>query len=643
MLRNLPRTSCSTVFLKDLFAGWPHNSLFRASIFRPICLFVAMELEEIIKPYSLAPDSGAKRGASESLQGPGGNAKRHQNDVGAAAGDAGGLQGKVFVEDLPDEIDASAVEKILEQADEVHVEEITEASIRRCAAQLERRVKKNQHDRIKFASNPEKWIKSEVDLDEEVKRWTQIAASPSLFPLLFESGAFDILTSVLSHANTDLAIDAVEVLSELTEADSVMEAPDPQAVVDQLVGGHLPEMVIDLLCRLKEDGSEDDALGISSCLSVVENLLELQPSLATTLAQTQKLPAFLFRKIRPPPPPAAAAGNPPQGAAAVSGFVADGTRLHAAEVLAALLQQLQPQEKSQIGGRTGADGVDRLLRAVAPYRKKDPESAQEEELVLNLFDCLCSLLLVESNRELLGKQQGVELMLRIIKERRYFTPQAVKSLDFALMDSASNCTTFVERLGLRFLFSMFLGKVKEGGHKPKKPDDLIEHVVSLINSLLKNCTGTPIARVLNKFQENGFEKIERLLELRETYAKRVQKTLNAPHVTKEMEEINKEMGVDAEERRYLDACEAGLSVLQQIDCIVVRLTNAGNAMVRLRLMDLMRMKNISPGDVEAVIKEFAEHVDEQASAQKQELLTLVKYFNDAWKEEEEEEEEEEDE
>lgn len=75
-----------------------------------------MELEEIIKPYSLAPDSSAKRGAPRSLQGP---PKRHQNDIAATAGDAGALQGKVFVEDLPDEIDASAVEKILEQADEV--------------------------------------------------------------------------------------------------------------------------------------------------------------------------------------------------------------------------------------------------------------------------------------------------------------------------------------------------------------------------------------------------------------------------------------------------------------------------------------------------------------------------------------------
>ncbi|KAL8427448.1 hypothetical protein Efla_003895 [Eimeria flavescens] len=621
-----------------------------------------MDLDEIIKPYSLAPDAG-KRPASESQQAAG--VKRHHADNGAlAAGEVNGVEGtkgkKIILEELPDEVDASTVEKILEQADEVHIEEITEASIRRCAAQLERRLKKNQHDRIKFASNPEKWIKSEVDLDEEVKRWTQVAATPSLFPLLFESGAFDILTSLLSHANTDLAIDAVEVFSELTEADSVMEAPDPQAVISQLVGGHLPDIVIDLLCRLKEEGSEDDALGISSCLSVVENLLELQPSLATTLAQAQKLPAFLLKRIRPPPAAGAAAAGAPQAAAAgVSAFVADGARLHAAEVLAALLQQLQPPEKSQLGARTGADGVDRLLRAVAPYRKKDPESAQEEELVLNLFDSLCSLLLVESNRELLGKQQGVELMLRIVKERRFFTPQAVKALDFALMDSPANCTTFVERLGLRSLFSLFLGKSKDGGYKPKKPEDIIEHVVSIINSLLRNCTGTPIARVLNKFQECGFEKIERLLELRETYAARVRKANigGKAEVTEEMQEIDKEMGVDTEERLYLDACEAGLSILQQLDCIIMRLTTAGNAMVRMRLMDLMRMKNIDHQAVEKIVKgmcmgafpcklstcllsEFAEHMDEEAETQKRDLLTLSKYFDEAWTTQEEEEEEE---
>ena len=131
------------------------------------------------------------------------------------------------------------------------------------------------------------------------------------------------------------------------------------------------------------DGSEDDALGISTCLSVIENLLELQPSLAKTFVQAQKLPAFLFKRIRPAAAAtaaaaaAAAAGSGSGGAAAVSAYVSEGTRLHAAEVLNTLIQNLNAEDKVQIGARNSTDGVDRLLRAVAPYRKKDPESAQE--------------------------------------------------------------------------------------------------------------------------------------------------------------------------------------------------------------------------------------------------------------------------
>lgn len=77
-----------------------------------------MELEEIIKPYSLAPDNGKRPGS----EGAGGSSKRHHTDNGHAAADAtsgGGQDGKLLVENLPDEIDASVVEKILEQADEV--------------------------------------------------------------------------------------------------------------------------------------------------------------------------------------------------------------------------------------------------------------------------------------------------------------------------------------------------------------------------------------------------------------------------------------------------------------------------------------------------------------------------------------------
>ncbi|CAE7247529.1 Ctnnbl1 [Symbiodinium natans] len=43
-------------------------------------------------------------------------------------------------------------------------------------------------------------------------------------------------------------------------------------------------------------------------------------------------------------------------------------------------------------------------------------------------------------------------------------------------------------------------------------------VTSIVQSLCRYCTGTPVARVLNKFVENQFEKLERLLEMHEDRA-----------------------------------------------------------------------------------------------------------------------------
>ena len=47
--------------------------------------------------------------------------------------------------------------------------------------------------------------------------------------------------------------------------------------------------------------------------------------------------------------------------------------------------------------------------------------------------------------------------------------------------------------------------------------------MSIISSLLKNCTGANKQRVINKFTENDFEKIDRLLELYFKYSEEVEK------------------------------------------------------------------------------------------------------------------------
>nr|CEL64151.1 TPA: Beta-catenin-like protein 1 [Neospora caninum Liverpool] len=504
---------------------------------------------------------------------------------------------------LPDEIDEETVKKILDQADEMHVEVLTEANLRRAVAQLEKRIKKNQQDRIRHAEDPEKWIKSEVDLDEEIKRWKQLAAEPGLYPLFIETRGLELLLSLLNHSNQDIQLEVLDVLAEFTDADTLAECENPQDILNKLIEHQLPELTVDTLQRINEENGEDEQRGVSHCLSIIENLLELEPSLAGKFTKFHRLPNWLLRRVRNP-----------VGSQTAAAF--DFNRIYASELLVIILQN-SAEARETIGSKQGGDAVDRLLRAVAVYRKKDPESSQEEEMAQNLFDALCSLLLVPANKELLGKQQGIELMLRII---------------------------FVEKLGLKFLFSIFMKKARPSQQKKRnkaqeKQDE--EHAVSIINSLCRGCSGIATARVLNKFMENQCEKLERLLELHDAYQARIdaflakreegEKDEDADDLTKQVciSDLGPLWGleIDEEERKYLDACDQGLFTLQQIDSIIVRLVNMGNALVTKRLVDLLNMKSIDTMQIHKVV---TEHMDEKAATERVGLLHLLKRFEEIY-------------
>ncbi|EPT30741.1 beta-catenin family protein 1, putative [Toxoplasma gondii ME49] len=521
---------------------------------------------------------------------------------------------------LPDEIDEETVKKILDQADEMHVEVLTEANLRRAVAQLERRIKKNQQDRIRHAEDPEKWIKSEVDLDEEIKRWKQLAADPALYPLFIEARGLELLLSLLNHSNQDIQLEVIDVLAEFTDADTLAECKNPQEILNKLVEHQLPELTVETLQRINEESGEDEQRGVSHCLSIVENLLESEPSLAGKFTKFHKLPNWLLRRVR----------NPVGGQPTAFDF----NRLYASEILVVLLQN-SAEARESLGAKQGGDAVDKLLRAVAVYRKRDPESSQEEEMAQNLFDALCSLLLVPANKELLGKQQGIELMLRIVKERRFFCSQAIKVLDFALLACPPNCQIFVEKLGLKFLFSIFMKKARPSHQKKRnkaqeRRDE--EHAVSIINSLCRGCSGVATARVLNKFMENQCEKLERLLELHDAYQAQIDAFFARREEEKrdEDDELTKQLEIDDEERKYLDACDHGLFTLQQIDSVIVRLANMGNALVTKRLVDLLNMRSIDTRQIHKVVTDFTEHMDEKAATERARLLHLLKRFEEIY-------------
>lgn len=510
----------------------------------------------------------------------------------------------IDVEHLPESLDKPVIDKLLQQSDEIHVENLTKNNIKRAVAQLEKRISRNAQDRIKYADEPEKWVKSEVDLDEEVRKLSQLAAIPEAYTDFARLGGLKLLVDLLNHANTDIAVEVLNVLGEITDPETVREVEDPEKFLDTVVSCRLPEMSVDAILRINEDESADDAQAVSNSLQIFENLSDIRPNICSIYVNSEGFISWLLRRIR-------------------QGPRMDYNRVYASEVLGIILSN-SVDSKDVFGGKA-MDAVDKLLRAVAPYRKKDPALSEEEEFLQNLFDCLCHLMLSAPHRIIFGKAQGLELLIRMMKERKFACRLAVRLCDFALTDCPQNCDLFVEKLGLKQLFPLLMSKgitLKWGSPFEKEHE---EHTVGILQSLCAHCTGITTARVLNKFTENNCEKLERLLELHEKYEDQLGLS---PNSSRAWREIDGTLSMDNKQQVYLDQCENGLFILQQVDKIIVRVANMGNAAVALRVFELLRLKGVQPQNINKVIMNYCNKLEgsEGATEEKQNLLANIEAF-----------------
>ncbi|GFE53159.1 beta-catenin family protein, putative [Babesia ovis] len=495
-------------------------------------------------------------------------------------------------------------------------EGITAANLRRHVTLLEKRLLRNQQVRLEYPDDPERWVKSEVDLDEQIQLFRDICAQPELFEPLEELGGLRVLRDTLSHPNIDIAIATLTVLAELIDPESLVNLSGAERFLHALHELSIHTPCVAALLQIDEGGGELDYEGVKSALELLENLLDLFPSVADDLGSNRDLVSFLLRRMK--------------NSKTVE---YDSNRVHAGEILCILLQN--SEECLSLVGGPEIGGVEKLLRIVAVFRKKDPEGVEEEELVENAFQCLCSLMLVSSNRISFGKLLGVNLLIRLIKERRSTYRLAITLLDYALMDCPENCTLFVTGMGLKCVFSILMRKgvrTKAGSDEEKRED---EHVLGVLHSLCIHSSGTELARVLNKFTEHKYEKLERLIELHTTYT-----TLSRAAIKKLEQDSSSSSALKRKdpEEDYLERYEAGLSVCQLVDCILIRLYNMGNSNLSSCILVLLHNKGVDIQDIYENVSgknndihvtthaDYLDHLDKSAVDTKESVDRLLKSF-----------------
>ncbi|KAL3676980.1 hypothetical protein R1sor_026928 [Riccia sorocarpa] len=476
------------------------------------------------------------------------------------------------------EVDLALLDAL--EASEV-VEVIDVRGLKKIVLGFERKLRDNLEARMKYMDQPDKFVESEVDLDDEIKKMHALAAAPDLYPELVRLNAVPSILGLLSHENTDIATGVVDLLNDLTDEDVIGESDEPALVlVDAMIENNALELVIQNLARLDEADSDEGA-AVFKTLSIVENMIEVKPQVAELVCERTKLLRWLLTRIK------------------VREF--DGNKLYASEILAILLQNSTMNQR-----RLGQlNGVDTILQAVAMYKSRDPKSSDEEEMLENLFDCLCSVVMPTENKDRFVKAEGVELMIIIMKQKRLAYASAMKALDFAMTRCTAACERFVDVLGLKTLFAAFMGKVplKSRNKGDRNPEEIEERVISLISSLFGGLTrGSRKERLLNKFTENEYEKIDRLMELYVRYSDRV-KAESKRLDEQELEDVELD-----EEERYLRKLDAGLYTLQLLALITGHLWSSENGGMQDRIELLLKQQRLAKEDVKAVLKEYLDNI-----------------------------------
>ncbi|GMI73454.1 hypothetical protein like AT3G02710 [Hibiscus trionum] len=483
------------------------------------------------------------------------------------------------------EVDLSLLEALEKSQSAVDLLDLR--TLKKLVLSFERRLKENIEARLKYPDQPERFADSEVELHEELEKLKILAGAPELYPELVNLNAIPSILNLLSHDNTDIAIDVVHLLEDLTDEDVLEDNDEPARIlVDALIENNVLELLVQNLQRLS-DKDPDEMSAIYNTLASIENMIKVKPAVAELVCERTKLLRWLLGKIK------------------LREF--DSNKQYASEILAILLQNC-PANQKRLGQM---NGVDVVLQAVAMYKSKDPKTSDEEEMLENLFDCLCCLLMPLENKERFVKAEGVELMIIIMKQKKSAYASAIRALDFSMTKYPPACERFVDVLGLKTAFAAFMDSCKQEEQEGKLPRGVGRAPCGILR-------GSRRERLLSKFVENECEKIDRLMELYIRYSDRVKAE------TQRLEQLELDDLEMDEEEKYNRRLESGLYTLQLIAVILGHLWCSEHPQMKARIELLLKQQKLTKNDIKDILQEYHDNIgDLDGAEEKERALTRI--------------------
>lgn len=449
---------------------------------------------------------------------------------------------------------AELLQQAEEQAREAKVVDLSPKGVKVASASLQKAIQMNEIQRAKYSDDPSQYMESEIALYENIAMLKSFAAEPAkLYSSLMEYDVVSTLLQLLLHENPDVVTTVVSVLLEWLDSSLLVDEEEgtlvPQVVaIAACVIRDGAEYLVGNLSHLDRNGGEDQVgRGVEDILSLLENLMEMDllvqqsaddsymlvptgVSVAATLCRETLFVSWLFQQIN------------------------ESTSLkdRALELLALLSPRedvysilsdwskikpfsstiIEEESDNRKGSNDAAapvaeiDAIELLLQEIAVFRKKQPESDQEVESLENVCIILASTIAYsDRNLQAFLDRQGVELVVRCLKEKVHAGGASLKLLDFNGPTDVHKaaCEQLVAAGGLKFLFPLFMGHnlpqmapVAAASKKAKRDWNIkigewtIRVLYALSRHLDDNSPHESKQRLLAKFLEN--ERCDRLVE-----------------------------------------------------------------------------------------------------------------------------------
>lgn len=456
------------------------------------------------------------------------------------------------------------LEQAEQQASGSTIMELTPRGIQAASNALTKIVNQNAMQRIKFINEPQQYMESELSLYEQLTALQAIAANSQLYRhLLDNQNLLSTLTQLLGHENTDICASVVALFLEWIDPALLVEDPDLISVLGTLASQILEdawETIVANLPRFQQqttgtyESQDQNLKGIENSLSLMENLLELDlvipnglvardndMSVAAYMVKETRIVSWFFQQVQREDTSSELRGRYMELLAFVAqredvyGILPDWSKLPITSV-SSTVDGEPPKEKKR--KEESIEGVEVLLQIIGNFRKKQPGDDDEVELLENACVSLSSCMSFSTvNISAFMEGQGIELVMRCLKERVHAGGSTLKLLDFFGGEKTHKvaCEHFVELGGLKYIFPIFLGSripklapsqattvkaKREWLHSIETQSILILYALS--RHLDEKSPEDGKARFLAKFVQDN-RKCDRLVELLISYDRRARK------------------------------------------------------------------------------------------------------------------------